>query len=133
MIQTRPVARIDLGGVRNPLKVDLLDPKSELFGTSPPYPPIKTPFLVHFVPKSGPFGKFGGCIAPPRTPPGYGPVPNYTKFWAFWLKGVNYFWHTMDAISDEVSAAKKELFDAKLLIERLPSFSVPKITVVRHV
>ena len=27
----------------------------------------------------------------------------------------------------------KQFFDAKLLISRLPSFSVPKITVVRHV
>ena len=27
----------------------------------------------------------------------------------------------------------KQLFDAKLLIRRLPSFSLPKITVVRHV
>ena len=27
----------------------------------------------------------------------------------------------------------KQLFNAKLLISRLPSFSVPKITVVRHV
>ena len=26
----------------------------------------------------------------------------------------------------------KQLFNAKLLISRLPSFSVPKITVVRH-
>ena len=27
----------------------------------------------------------------------------------------------------------KQMFDAKLLIKRLPSFSVPKITVIQHV
>ena len=46
-------------------------PKSGLFWTSPPlpYPPTKTPFLAHFVAKSGPFGRFGGCVAPPAPPP----------------------------------------------------------------
>ena len=69
MALARPVARINGGGgggggVRDPPKVDLLDPKSGRFWTSPPYPPTKTPFLAHFVAKSGPFGRFGGCIAP---------------------------------------------------------------------
>ena len=27
----------------------------------------------------------------------------------------------------------KQMFDAKILIKRLPSFSVPKITIIRHV
>ena len=69
----RPVARIDFGGVRDPQRVDILDPKSGLFLTSPPYPPTKTPFLAHFVTKSGPFGRFGGGASHPPHPPGYGP------------------------------------------------------------
>ena len=60
----RPVARIESGGV-NPPKVDLLDPKSGLVEPHPLNPPTKTPFLVHFVAKSGPFARFGGCIVPP--------------------------------------------------------------------
>ena len=65
----RPVARIDFLGVQNPPpKVDLLDPKSGLFLTSPPYPPTKTPFLVHVVATSGPFGRFGGCVTPTAPP-----------------------------------------------------------------
>ena len=55
------------------------------------------------------------------------------KFGAFWQKGVNYFWQSVDAILEHVSVAKKKMFDAKVLIKRLPSFSVPKITVIRHV
>ena len=42
----------DFGEVHNFQKVDLLDPKSGLFGPQPPpplNPPTKTPFLVHFV------------------------------------------------------------------------------------
>ena len=59
----RPVARIDfLGGCGTP--------KKWTFWTSPPIPLTKTPFLAHFVAKSGPFGRFGGCI----PPPGYGPA-----------------------------------------------------------
>ena len=51
---------------------DLLDPKSRLFGPHPLNPPIKTPFLVHFVAaESGPFGRF--FFGVPHTPPGYGP------------------------------------------------------------
>ena len=37
------------------------------------------------------------------------------------------------AFFEVVSVVKTNLFDAKLVIERLPSFSVPKITVVQHV
>ena len=55
------------------------------------------------------------------------------KVWAFWQKGVNYFWQSVDAILEYVSVAKKKMFDAKVLIKRLPSFSVPKITVIRYV
>ena len=54
------------------------------------------------------------------------------KFGAFWQKGVNYFWQSVDAILEHVSVAKK-MFDAKVLIKRLPSFSVPKITVIWQV
>ena len=57
------------------------------------------------------------------------------KFWTFWQKGVNYFWQSVDAILEHVSVAKTnaKVFDAKVLIKRLPSFSVPKITVIRQV
>ena len=54
------------------------------------------------------------------------------KVWGFYQKGVNYFWQSVDAILEYVSVAKK-MFNAKVLIKRLPSFSVPKITVIRHV
>ena len=36
MLTSRPVARIDCGEVRDAQKVDLLDPKSGLFGPQPP-------------------------------------------------------------------------------------------------
>ena len=36
------------------------------------------------------------------------------KVWAFWQKGVNYFWQNVDAILEYVSVAKK-MFDAKVL------------------
>ena len=73
-VHDRPVARIDFGVVRDPPKVDLFDPKGGLFEPHPLNPPSKTPFLVHFVAKSGPFGRFGGVSHPPH-PPGYGPGP----------------------------------------------------------
>ena len=38
-----------------PPKSGPFGPKSGLFWTSTPYPPTKTPFLAHFVAKSGPF------------------------------------------------------------------------------
>ena len=55
-----------------PPEVDLLDPKSGLFEPHPLNPPTKTPFLVHFVAKSGPFARFGGveCASHPSQPPG---------------------------------------------------------------
>ena len=71
-IQARSQDRF--GGVQDPPKVDLSDPKSGLFELTP-NPPTKTPFLAHFVAKSGSFGRFGGCIAPPH-PPGYRPAYN---------------------------------------------------------
>ena len=33
-------------------------------------------------------------------------VPNQIKFWAFWQKGVNYFWQTVNAILEHFSVAK---------------------------
>ena len=45
---------------------------------------------------------------------------------------VNHFWQSVDAILEDFLLLK-QLFDAKLLIQRLSSFSVPKITIVRHV
>ena len=58
--------------VRNPLKVDHLDPKSGLFEHHPPQPSYK--FLAHSVAKSGPFDIFGMVRC---TPPGYGPGKKY--------------------------------------------------------
>ena len=46
-----------MGGVQDPSKVDLLDPKSGFF-EHPLKPPTKTPFVAHFVAKSGPFGRW---------------------------------------------------------------------------
>ena len=54
----RPVARINFGEMRDHQNVDLLNPKSGLFEPYPLNPPTKTPFLAHFVTKSGPFGRF---------------------------------------------------------------------------
>ena len=68
----RPVARIDFGGVQDPKKWTFWTQKVDFFEPHPPYPPTKTPFLAHFVAKSGLFGRFGGCVTPPH-PPGYGP------------------------------------------------------------
>ena len=62
-------------GVRNPQKVDLLDPKKWTFLNLTPYPPTKNPFLAHFVAKNGPFGRFEGVRRTP-APPGYGPTIN---------------------------------------------------------
>ena len=54
----RPVARINIGGAQKwtfwTQKVDFLNLL---------YPLQKPPFLTHFVAKSGPFGRFEGCIA----------------------------------------------------------------------
>ena len=36
----------------------------------------------------------------------YRMIPNYTKLWPFWSKGVNYFWQSVDAILEEVSVAE---------------------------
>ena len=43
---------------------------------------------------------------------------------------VNHFWQRVEAILEDVSVA--ELFDAKLLHVIVPSFSVPKMMVLRH-
>ena len=61
----RPVTRIESAGVQNPPKVGLLDPKSGLFEPPPPQPSHKTPFLAHFMTKSG-LPDLGGCVAPPH-------------------------------------------------------------------
>ena len=44
---------------------------------------------------------------------------------------LNHFWQSVDAILKDVSVA--ETIDSKLLIWKLPSFSIPKLTVVWHV
>ena len=54
---SRPVARSDFFGGVGPKKVDFLN-------LTPLNPPTKTPFLVHFVDKSGPFGRLGGASHP---------------------------------------------------------------------
>ena len=55
----RPVARIiAFLGSAGPPKVDLLDQKVDFLNLTPLNPPTKTPFLAHFVAKSGPFGRF---------------------------------------------------------------------------
>ena len=47
---------------------------------------------------------------------------------------VNHFWQSADNILEDMMFLwLKQVFDAKLLIYRLSSFSVPKITVVHHV
>ena len=58
--------------------------------------------------------------------------PNYTKFGAFWQKMVNNFWQSVDAILEDVSVTETVVW-AKILIQRLLSFSVPKITALQHV
>ena len=66
---SRPVARVNFGEVRDPTNVDLLDPKVDFLNLTLLNPLTdKTPFLAHFVAKSGPFGRFR------VDPPGYGPV-----------------------------------------------------------
>ena len=61
-------------------------------------------------------------------------VQTTRKFELFDKKRVfkNLFWQSVDAILEHVSVTKT-IFNAKLLISRLLSFSVPKITVVWHV
>ena len=54
------ITRIDFLGVQNPQNVDFLN-------LIPLNPLTKTTFLAHFVTKSGPFGRFGGCVAPPAS------------------------------------------------------------------
>ena len=56
-----------------------------------------------------------------------------TKFWASWQKMVNHFWQCVDTIVDAMFLWLKQLFDDRLLIQRLISFSVLKIMVVRNV
>ena len=67
-------------GGAGPPKSGPFGPKKWTFlNLTPPYPPTKTPFLAHFVAKSGPFGRFGGVHRTPRTPPpGYGPDSTVT-------------------------------------------------------
>ena len=47
------------------------------------------------------------------------------KVWAFWQKGVNYFSQSIGAILEYVSVAN-QMFDAKVLIKRLPFFQCSK-------
>ena len=48
-----------------------------------------------------------------------------------YLLFLNHFWQSIDTILEDVSVA--ETINAQLLTWRLPPFSVPKITVIRHV
>ena len=49
-------------------------------------------------------------------------------------KMVTYIWQGVDAILENVSVCETIIiFDAKILIWRLPPFSIPKITAVWHV
>ena len=63
--------------------------------------------------------------------------PNYKKFRAFWQKIKKGVFETIfdkalvPGPFEDVSAAET-IFDAKLLISRLSSFSIPKFTIVRH-
>ena len=70
---TRPVARIEFGEVRNSPKVDLLDPKSELFEPHPSTLLQKSHFWLTLWPKVDLLPDLRGYIAPPH-PPGYGPA-----------------------------------------------------------
>ena len=60
--------------------------------------------------------------------------PNYTNFELFDKKPVflNHFGQSVDAILEDVLVAET-MFNVKLLISRLPSSGVPKITIVWHV
>ena len=52
-------------GGAEPPKSGPFGPKKWTFWTSPPQPSYKKPILAHFVAKSGPFARFGGCCTPP--------------------------------------------------------------------
>ena len=71
---SRPVARIDFRGVQDRKKVDLLDPTFGLFEPNPPFWPILL-VTVDLL------ADLGWCVAPPHTPPGYGPTPEQSKNW----------------------------------------------------
>ena len=45
---------------------------------------------------------------------------------------VNKFWQSVEAILENGSVLK-QLFDAKIWIQRLSSLSIPKITALQHV
>ena len=51
---------------------------------------------------------------------------------AFGQKGVNCFWQSVDTTL-KMFPSLKQLFDAKMIIKRLSSFSVPKFTVIRQI
>ena len=61
----RPIARIEFGEVRDPPKVDLLDPKSGLFEPHPLNPPTKPQFWPTLWLKVDLLADLGWCIAPP--------------------------------------------------------------------
>ena len=60
-------------------------------------------------------------------------VLNMQNLELFGKKMVNHFGESVDAILEDVILWHKQLLDAKVLIERLSSFIVPKIRVVRQV
>ena len=53
-------------------------------------------------------------------------------FFFFFFFFCKHFWQSADAVLEDVSVAKTIVFDSKILISRLRSFRVPKITVVWH-
>ena len=55
-----------------------------------------------------------------------------TIIFFFLKKRLTIFWQSVDAIL-KTFLWLKQLFDAKILIQRLSPFSVPKITALRHV
>ena len=65
---------------------------------------------------------------------------NYTNFWPFWQKMfcfvfvfLNHFWQSVDAILEDVSVAETIIECSTINMKTIPPFSIPKITVVRHV
>ena len=62
---SRPIARIDFGEVRDPLKVDLLHPKSGLFEPHPLYLLQKPHFWSTLRLEVDLLADLGWCIAPP--------------------------------------------------------------------
>ena len=80
------------GGAGPPISGPFGPPKVDFLNLTHLNSPAKTSFLAHFVVKSGLFGRFKGCIAPP-TPSGYGPALTLTCFQA--LNQIKYMTTTL--------------------------------------